>query len=340
MSTRARRSTPRVCVAMVAAAWAACVCAPSVARAEPDAARIEAAAEEYDRGRRAFLNKDYVAAATHFENAYRDAPRAEALRSAMRAHGKALRGARAATLAAFALRHHGGDAETATLASATLAEHAKTLGSVAIRCGRPCAVTVDGRVASLADDASHEIYLNPGPHELGVGAASDASASRRFDVVAGERHEWAVIFREAAKAPVGPALAAPSRRPIAEPAKETAKGGKPLGRAVFYTLAGLTLVSTGLTVASGIDTLESPGADAVRRECFGQGESCPLYAEGREKQLRTNVLIGTSAGLGALTAVVALWLTDWGGSRSPHALRWTVAPVAGRGGAAHALVAF
>jgi hypothetical protein len=50
----------------------------------------------------------------------------------------------------------------------------------------------------------------------------------------------------------------------------------------------------------------------------GLGTSCPEYQEGRDKQLRTNILIGVTATLGVATAVVGL-LTDWSGGGSESA---------------------
>ena len=63
-----------------------------------------------DRGRRAYLAKDFEQAAVHFENAYRDAPRAETLRLAIRARRDAKQLARAATLAAIAQQRYPDDA--------------------------------------------------------------------------------------------------------------------------------------------------------------------------------------------------------------------------------------
>src|SRR5689334_8497513 len=53
--------------------------------APPTAERIRSAAKEYDEGRRLFVAGEFEQAAIHFENAYNDAPRAEALRNAIRA---------------------------------------------------------------------------------------------------------------------------------------------------------------------------------------------------------------------------------------------------------------
>jgi len=49
----------------------------------------------------------------------------------------------------------------------------------------------------------------------------------------------------------------------------------------------------------------------VKQKCVGLGESCPEYQTGRNAQFRTNILIGVTAGLGVLTGVVGLFLTQW-----------------------------
>jgi hypothetical protein len=80
---------------------------------------------------------------------------------------------------------------------------------------------------------------------------------------------------------------------------------------VFFVGAGLTVVAGVVTIWSGIDTENSPGTDAVRRECAGKDESCPAYQEGHDKEVRTNVLIGSTIALGAITAVIGLFFTQW-----------------------------
>ena len=86
---------------------------------------------------------------------------------------------------------------------------------------------------------------------------------------------------------------------------------KPLPPIVFFVGAGLTVAAGGLTIWSGIDTVNNPGADAVRKQCAGQDASCPASRDGRSAQLRTNVLIGATAGLGVLSGVAGLFFTEW-----------------------------
>src|SRR5690606_37522280 len=71
---------------------------------------------------------------------------------------------------------------------------------------------------------------------------------------------------------------------------------------VFIALSVATAGVGAATIWSGVDTLNNPGTDAVREACRGQGTACPEYQLGREKQLRTNILIGATAGTALLTA--------------------------------------
>jgi hypothetical protein len=70
-------------------------------------------------------------------------------------------------------------------------------------------------------------------------------------------------------------------------------------------------VGLGATMIwSAVDTQNNPGADAVKKACAGQGDSCALYQEALSKQRRTNILIGAAAGTGAVTVVLAIF-TRW-----------------------------
>jgi hypothetical protein len=91
---------------------------------------------------------------------------------------------------------------------------------------------------------------------------------------------------------------------------EPPSGASPL---YFWIGAGLTAAAGGVTIWSGIDTLNNPGKDKVRQECVGQGTSCDLYQQGKDKELRTNILIGGTAVLGVGTAVLGAFFTNWSG---------------------------
>lgn len=294
----------------------------------PSPERIRSAAEEFDRGRRAFLAKDFEQAAVHFENAYRDAPRAESLRLAIRARREAKQLARAATHAALAQERYPDDAATTQLARETLAEAGPVLHELVVECSPECGVAEGGRVLSEADAVRHRIFLEPGAHVVGIGFPTGA-VSQTVDAKRGGRDVvTATPPPEAVVPPKPPPVAAPP-----PPKQVASRGNKPLGPLVFFVAAGVTLVAAGATVASGIDTQNSPGPDAVRRECAGKDESCPLYQQGQSSELRTNILLGVTGGAALATAVVGLFFTRW--SSSGTALR--PALTVGAGGAAAGL---
>lgn len=317
------------------------VLAPVAARADepsPSPERIKAAAEEFDRGRRSYLAKDFENAAVHFENAFRDAPRAETLRLAIRARREAKQLARAATLAAVAEARYASDAATRELAKETLTEAAPALAEYTITCSSECSVTADGRVVSQSDATSQRVFLDPGPHELGIGF-KDGSLARKVDAAKGGK-ETLSFEAPPPPAPVAPAPVTPA--PAPSPPKHEAPppvARKPLGPVVFFVAAGITLVAGGAAVASGIDTKNNPGTDTVRRECAGKDESCPAYAEGKAAELRTNILFAATGAAALATAVIGVFFTDWGGAPKSAARRGpsvhaVVGPTAGGASAA------
>ncbi len=291
-------------VGLAAAGDARAETAPASAPA-PSADRIRSAAAEYDAGRRAFTDAKFEEAAIHFENAYHDAPRAEALRNAIRARREAKQLSRAATLAALAASHYADDATTMALVHETLAESAPKLHKVTLVCTPECGVTADGRAVALDDAAKLSFYLNPGPHDLVVSWPGDRVKPVKVNAVAGGAEELKLDAPPIVVAStVGPP--SPHTEPTPPPTKE-----KPLPPVVFYIGAGLTVVGIGATIASGIDAKNNPGVDAVRRDCAGMDESCATYQKGRDAQFRTNVILGGTIGAGVITAVVGTFFTRW-----------------------------
>jgi hypothetical protein len=266
------------------------------AGADDNAENIRAAARAFDEGRRLFLENKFEPAAVQFENAFVDAPRAEALRNAIRARKSAKQYARAATLAQLALDQYASDGPTVQLANEVLAEATGKAHAVILACDPKCAVAADGRAASLVDSRIQRVFLDPGPHDLAVSFGA-RTRQIKIDAKAGGKTELSVK----------PPDEAP--RPVPEP--DRAPPGKPLGPLVFVALAGITAVGAGATIVSGLDARNNPGPDAVRRDCVGQGETCPTYQRGLDAQLRTNILLGATAGLAVVTAVVGVFFTEW-----------------------------
>lgn len=275
--------------------------------APPSPERIKAAAEEFDRGRRAYLAKDYGQAAVHFENAFRDAPRAETLRLAIRARRDAKDPARAATLAAVAQERYPNDAPTTAMAKETLDAAAPQLQEYVITCSIECAIAADGRVVSQADGLKHRIFLDPGAHDLGVSFRKGESVSKHVEAKKGASEN--IMFEPAPDKPLDKPLDKPVDKPIDKPAPPPPE--KPLGPVVFFIAAGVTIAAGAATIVSGIDAQNNPGKEAVRRECAGKDESCTLYQEGQSAELRTNILLGATIGVAVVTGVIGLFFTQW-----------------------------
>lgn len=310
--------------ALLAVSLISTVAAPLAFGAPPSAEHIKSAAAEYDAGRRAFTDGKFEDAAIHFENAYHDAPAAQALRFAIRARKQANQLARAATLAILAQQNYADDEPTQQTVKEVLSEATPKLFKMSVSCDVDCAVAADGRVVSLEDAKRFSFFLQPGPHSISVSWPGDRTKS--LDVKAREGQALEQTF-------VAPPM------PVANNNNNNTIGGgggttlteqpssKPFGPAVFITLLSLTAISGGILIWSGIDTLNNPGTEAVKTGCVGQGEQCALYQQGLASQTRTNVLIGVTGGLGLLT-FVSIFLTQWS---HPHKEAVKVEPTVGWG---------
>jgi len=281
---------------------------PPDARAQStmDPEKLKFAAEEFDAGRRAYKSGDFPRAASHFETAFRDAPSPQALRMAIRSRNEAGHYARAATLCVRAQSLYPDDAETIQLAQRILKESAPKLYKVTIECEPACTVLVDGRLVR-DDAATRQVIFTPGgKHTLVAGWDQSRKLSKDVDGVAGES---AVLSFEAPPEEVKPAV--PTAKPVETIKIEEVSSGK-ASPTLFWLGAAVTGAFAGLTVASGIDTLNSPGKDTVREACVGQGTSCPEYRDGLDKQSRTNYLLASTVVGVASVSVIGLFFTDWG----------------------------
>jgi hypothetical protein len=285
------------------------------ATSEPTPAQVRVAAEAFDHGREAYKAEDFVEAAEQFEKADSNAPSPAALELAIRARDKAGELDRAATLLALALKRHPDDENLLKISADVLKRAGATLFELTANCDVACDLTVGGKIIHGAPDTQRVIYVQPGPLTVRAGWADNRSDSKQVQAEAGGKGE--VTFaspsspaaKNMAEEPSEPIASTPAAPPADEGVNNKSSGWSPTA---FYVGAGLTAVLGGITVWSGIDTVNNPGADRVKKECGGQGESCALYQEGLSKQRRTNVLIGVTAGVGVGTLLVGLLATDWG----------------------------
>jgi hypothetical protein len=304
------------------------ICAPlgasaQEAAAEPTPAQVRTAAEAFDRGREAYKAGEYVEAAEQFEKADNSAPSSAAIELAIRARDKAGEIDRAATLVALALKRHPGDANLIKLGADLDRRVRAELFQINATCDTPCDLTVGGKIVHGPPDTQRTLFVVPGPLTVRAGWSDNRSEARQIQAEKGGSGEVAFVTPPS---PAGENMAkepAAVRPPVADPGATKDEGAlkKSSGwpPTIFFVSAGVTAVVGGITVWSGIDTVNNPGADKVRDECGTQGEACALYQEGLSKQRRTNVLIGVTAGLGVATILVGVLATDWSGGKNASA---------------------
>lgn len=317
---------------LAAVSVGAMICAFSAAAlAQPSADDVKRAGDEFEAGRRAYKDREWVAAAEHFEAADRFAPAAVSLELAIRARDKARQLERAATLAALALDRHPTEAKLAELAGPILQRADKELFRVRVQCEPDCDLVVGTKLVHGAAAARRTLFVAAGQHEIRAGWSGGRSASETVSAKKGGKAElqFEAPPEETKPTPVATkpevrANGTTSQR-RADPAPGPDRGtkdvesGSGLPPAVFFVGAGLTVVAGAATVWSGLDTQNNPGPDAVREGCAGQGTDCELYQDGLDRQRRTNVLIGVTAGLGVVSGVIGAFLTDWSGGSDKKA---------------------
>jgi hypothetical protein len=278
--------------------------APAARAADATPEQLQFAAQEHDLGYRAYVAKQYEEAAIHFENAFFAAPNPAELRSAIRSRRETGQLARAATLAAIGKRKFAGDAALGKLADETIAAARPKVFEIHVTSPEECNVAVDAKVVTAEKSTDFRFYVDPGSHDLSVGWSDDRGTRVPVDATAGGTKDLAL-------SPPPPPPKKPDLSNVPPGNNTTPESTKPFGPAVFLVGLGLTAAAGGVTIWSGIDTENHPGASAVKADCVGQGASCPQYQQGLSSQTRTNVLIGVTSGLGAITAVVGIFFTQW-----------------------------
>jgi len=303
----------------------------------PDAEAVRRAAAQFDEGARAYRQNHFEQAAPHFEAAFEAVPSARALRMSIKARARAGQKARAATLAALAKQRYPDDEKTLALANETIEGAEDDLHRLDVTCSSACVLAAGSRSVAGTARKSWVLYLKPGRVTVSASFVDGSGGDRQvISTRAGGDNSLRFqpgVKPAAASAPSGePADAAGDHAadPVGDPPAPDAPadgGGQPRGNepddsessswinspGVFVGALVATAAVGAVTAWSGVDTINNPGADAVREACAGKGTDCPEYREGLDKQLRTNVLIGATAGVGALTIIIAIFVTDWGG---------------------------
>ena len=329
-------SWPRGCLSVFALGAALLAC-PAPAHAGPPAAdEVRRAAASFDEGSRAYKSDQFDEAASHFEAADEAVPGAKALRLAMVCRSKAGQKARAATLAGQALLRYPEDAKLGALAHEIIAAGQDQLHRVEVRCTPDCILAIGTRAVPGKRRGRWLLFLPPGEATVSASFASGGSDQQVLVAHAGGSNELNFLSVPAQGRPAGsghdpaPSAAAADSEPASsEPDEAAAEAGESSWIAspwVFVAGVVATAAVGGVTVWSGVDTVNNPGQDAVREQCVGLGTECPAYQDGVAKQTRTNILIGATAGTAALTALFGLLVTDWGGDEAEQGAALFVTP--------------
>ena len=279
---------------------------------------VETAGTLYDRGVRAQAKGEYARAAALFARADDLVPDPIALEAAIRA----------AVLAddaplAMSLVQRAGRASMAPRLTIAVGLARRKLGGRAgvlhVRC-EGCSVRIDGRPVK----ANLDNWVAVGAHHVDV-TVGDALDTREVDVPGGGRVEIAGTSGKVEVEPADiedvepPALGATDRRRRTVPDRGVAPTW-------FWVGVGATALFTGITVASGVDTLDRHAefiADKPRDKDKGEA--------GQSAETRTYVLLGVTCALGIGTAALGAFAVQWDAGAA------TVAVQPAAGGAALSL---
>jgi len=295
--------------------------ARAAAASEPTVDDIKAAEADFTRGREAYKAGEFVEAAEHFESADGHAPNDKVLELAISARDKAGNTDRAATLAQLGLETYPNSERIKKVAAPLVDKgHAEML-QVTVECDEPCSLLDGTRIVHGAPALRRTIFLTPGDHAIRAGWSDERTMSQNVSGAAGES---STLTFKAPPVPKKETTAAPLDAAGADTGVQSSSS-RVLPPLYFLIGAGATAVLGGVTIWSGIDTVNNPGKDTVRDACMNEQPNCnSLYNQGVDAQTRTNILIGATSVVGAATAVVGIFFTDWSGKKSERSA--TVVP--------------
>ncbi len=274
-----------------------------------DPAAKKRAGQRFKEAEALFQKHAYVEAAQAFEEANSIAPHPAVLLNAINAWSLAGQPARAALLCQKIIGDSGADDKSKEEARSKLVELQSKVGRLNIRGANTSKITLDG-----ASVQPGETFVDPGDHIIKA-EVNGNPVQRKISVVAGSSQQ--VILDEPEPAPStksGPVSETPKTTSVSPQVEPPKKGLPP---AVVYVGGVLTLGLAGVSVWSGLDTVQAKkDFDAKPNRTEADKEA------GVAKQTRTNVLIGATAVTGLLTIGIGLFATNWGsGKKEGTALR-------------------
>jgi hypothetical protein len=294
MHARARCLLHLALAVVVAATATAAEAQPQASPADGMAAASaddrKQAAKDFADGDHAFKEGDFRGAALAYERAYARVPHHSALWNAARAWQRAGELARAANHYAHYLREAPPSARDRNNAQKAMNELSNRLARIEVHATDVVDVQVDGQAPE-----GPSVFVTPGAHVV-TGRTADGRAVRQSQSVeAGDVVSVALV----PPAPAAPVLA--GGPPAAASERRASRGWSPV---VVYFGGAVALALTGITVWSGVDTLQ-------QKDAFDKAPTQNNLDVGKQKETRTNVLVVASAGVAALTLATAIVLVDW-----------------------------
>lgn len=283
-----------------------------------DAPVADDAATAFAEGERAFQEGDYGRAAAAFDRAYAARPHEAALWNAARSYERAVDEVRAANRYRAFLDAAGPNAPDRDRATAALSALVSRIGRLDIVAPSAQRITVDGAAATQGT-----LYVAPGIHRVEAVFANGV-VPREIELAAGQRMAVTLSAPGAKPEDPGPRATASAKPTVDPPPDAPPRRTLPIWPA--SVLGGLTTISLGLSVASGIDVLmtKSDFDEEVAR-----GASLELQRvyidQGVSKTTRTNILYGVTGALAIATAITFVFSVDW----SDTPARATVTPGGG-----------
>jgi hypothetical protein len=272
-----------------------------VARATPSPISVEAG-QHFNQGSEAFRRGDYPTAGEEFDRAYALAPHPDALWNAAQAWERSQELVRAANRYAEYLELAPASAPDRDRATAALARLAPRLGRIEVHLGADATAGSAAPVASIDGEPARpgSNFVYPGAHEVTFRSGTTSRRQPVF-VQAGMVESVALledVARPRSSAPLAPSAMFPAPVGVGGEDRASSSG---VPRWVVFAGGGATAIALGVTVWSGIDTLSA-------KSTFLTDPTQQTLQDGRDRQLRTNVLIAVTAGLGAATLASAFFV--------------------------------
>jgi hypothetical protein len=290
-----------ICLLFAGRAWA------------QDDTAVAQARESYDRGAAAYDGKDYAKAAIELARADELVPNVTVLELALQA---AIRAHDAPTVMSLVERVEKRVPESTPLyaqARAARAKLAKEAGTIRPLCPPPsvfCTATIDGHLAVIGARR----WVSPGEHTVEMTA--DGALEKQTVHVTGAASVDVGPTPPAPKPPASAAAPPPAVTPRSPPPAPTTQPARPARRddglsPVWFWAATAATVGLGAaTLWSGLDTQS-------KHDAFTAHPSAAAQADGRDAQLRTNILAVVTAGAALATAATGIFAVSW--SKGPTA---------------------